>query len=54
MLSERLKQQGCHGQITYKEWARMRYPEESRIPNSKEAVEWGVLNFGGWMMWWKI
>ena len=32
----------------------MKYPEALCIPNSKEAGEWRNLNFGGWMVWYKI
>jgi hypothetical protein len=39
-LSERLEQQSCDGQDTCKEWAIIKYAEESWIPNSKAAGEW--------------
>jgi len=42
-----LKQQSCDVAGTCKEWAIMKYPEESWIPNSNVAREWGDLNFGG-------
>ena len=32
---------------TCKEWAIIRYTEESWIPNSKEVGVWGDLNLGG-------
>jgi hypothetical protein len=32
----------------------MNYPEVSWTPNSKAAGEWGDLNIGGWMVWWKF
>jgi hypothetical protein len=54
ILTERLKQQGCDGQGTYKKLAIMKYPEESLIQNSMEAGDWEGLKFGGWMAWWKI
>jgi len=46
-MSERLKLRVCDGQDTCKEWAIMKYPEESWIPNSKELGELGDLNIGG-------
>jgi len=33
--SEQMQQQGCHGQRTHKEWIILKYPERSRIPDSK-------------------
>jgi hypothetical protein len=33
----------------YEEWAIMKYPEESYIPNLKEGGQWGDLNsVDGW------
>jgi hypothetical protein len=32
----------------------MKYPEESQIPNLKEAKEGGDLNFDTWRVWWNI
>ena len=38
-------------QHTYEEWTIVKYPEESWTQNSKEAGEWGDVNFGGWIVW---
>jgi hypothetical protein len=49
ILSEQSQQQGFSRKGTYREWAKIEYPEESQIPNLKEAGQWGDLNLGdGW------
>jgi len=42
--SEQLQQQGCHGLSIYKERIILKYPERSRIPDSK----CGELHCGRW------
>jgi hypothetical protein len=50
ILTEELKNKFSAGKAPEK-GVITKCPTESWIPNSKEATEWGNLNFGGWMLW---